>query len=348
MAQPRHRQSGLKRCTTRMQHILLPLHQHRRGGSDDSVVMLEANFSWIRLMFQVFFPFLHPAIRNPPKLNAGAETEKSNVYAALGLYMNISADERKRMRKLIKKDPPPQREGGPIPPSGLSRRPSLSLHRGGIKTVVDFKATSIIVLKRKSPLASFYAIPAVRFCMRGIVHALHFTLYLLLIFYCFDDPGTLDQKQNDPDIPWDRKLPLFFQPADNKGSLVEIAWVVFEVSLFLDRRHQNIMQVSQVVLRSQSHFIEIIFDFVVVAALWVRFAMDVEIGRLNGDPCCVQPCEESCQQYSLARGYYEAYQVIIAIKSMQVSARWFAYIGTQEKLGVLLIILKGMLSDTAG
>ena len=47
-------------------------------------------------------------------------------------------------------------------------------------------------IRKMSAFQSFYAIPAVRYLMRGLFHLVRTTLYVLLIFWVFKDKDTLD------------------------------------------------------------------------------------------------------------------------------------------------------------
>lgn len=67
-----------------------------------------------------------------------------------------------------------------------------------IQTVLELKAAAASDVQVQSPLAAFYAIPAVRFLIRGLVHLTVTGLYLLLIFYCFERPNILDARKMDP------------------------------------------------------------------------------------------------------------------------------------------------------
>lgn len=67
------------------QPFCVSLYEHWwRGGSADSSIMLETNFSWILVVLQIFLPFLNPDVRNPREKEDGADVQQYNVYAALG------------------------------------------------------------------------------------------------------------------------------------------------------------------------------------------------------------------------------------------------------------------------
>ena len=57
------------------------------------------------------------------------------------------------------------------------------------------------------------------------------------------------------------------------------------------------------------------------------------------------PCDEACKLYDDSRHFYQAYQVIIALKCMHIFAQWFEFINNHEPLGVLIIMIKEMVKD---
>ena len=83
-----------------------------------------------------------------------------------------------------------------------------------------------------SRLAAFYAIPAVKFLMRVLVHLFVTFLYLVLVFHKFEDPSELDSWKANSSLPWNEKLPLL---SDAHWS--ETLWIICEFGLWLDKRH---------------------------------------------------------------------------------------------------------------
>lgn len=158
-----------------------------RGGSTGSTVMLAPDFSWPKLLVQLIFPFLHPDVRNAGKADE-QEEKQSSLYDALGLYMTISDNERKAASVAMR----------------------LSASRGGLKTVLKESDHGGPEVETRSPLASFYAVPAVRFLMRMVVQMVVSIGYIVLIFANFVNTDDLEERKADASIPWDKKMPLLF------------------------------------------------------------------------------------------------------------------------------------------
>lgn len=158
-----------------------------RGGSAGSTVMLAPDFSWPGLLVQLIFPFLHPDVRNAAKADE-EEGKQPSLYDSLGLFMILSESERVEasvaMRLSAKRD-------------GLQSMLNESDHRGPD-------------VETRSPLASFYAVPAVRFLMRIVVQMVVSIGYVVLIFANFVNTDDLEERKADASIPWDKKMPLLF------------------------------------------------------------------------------------------------------------------------------------------
>merc|ERR1740139_171592 len=104
-----------------------------------------------------------------------------------------------------------------------------------------------------SPLVSFYAIPAVRFLQRALLHVIRTLFYVLIIFRDFKTQKDLNNAYADTSIPWSEKLPQWYDSA------IEICWLVLELSLWLDRQDQKVKRVRKVALQARFDG-ELVFD----------------------------------------------------------------------------------------
>lgn len=135
-------------------------------------------------------------------------------------------------------------------------------------------------------------------------------------------------------------------PADRaQGSWIEIAWVVGETSLWFDRRFQAVRAAEEVALEKASLSFEGVFDLLNITALLIRFVM--EFKARDAESCCAQPCDETCNPYEINRALYQAYQVLIAGKVLQVFFNWLSFLSNYEEVGILIIMVKRMGTDVA-
>ena len=247
------------------------------GGSAKSSITLDTDFSWLRLAAQVLCPFLNPDIR------AGASAQKdeshqSNLYDALGQYMRVAADERKAVRQLMEDSIDFMAAGALAPVADAAGAAAGVDRRGGLKTVVEMlSAGDTFEVGRKSALASFYAIPAVRFLIRALFHGIVTLFYLLIIFVRFKDQRELDERKGDPNVPWSEKMPLL-----SDGSWIEVGWIMLEIGIWIDRRHQHFQMDQIIALQRSSGWVvmiqEVASDMAFVVAL----------------RCCVWPSPCQC------------------------------------------------------
>ena len=178
--------------------------------------------------------------------------------------------------------------------------------------------------------------------IRTIFHAIVTLFYLMIIFVRFKDKPWLEAQKDDPDVPWSGKLPLL-----SDGSPIEVGWIMLEIGIWLDRRHQNYMMSGNIALVDGAWIAELFSDLAFVVALSVRIGMDVLANKLkNDDECCwPTPCDEECKPYNDSLQLYQVYQVIIGFKCMQIAGQWFSFINNHEPLGILIIMIEQMVKD---
>jgi len=333
------------------------------GGSANSSVVLDSDFSWLRLTGELFCPLLNEDIRTNAGAKKGDHSHQSNLYDALGHYMKVAADERKAVRQLMASSSAvvagaesSERSSDAKSPDRCSYRRhsttagkeavvvTTAARRGGLKTVVEMIAASgTSDVGRKSALASFYGIPAVKFLIRTLFHAVVTLFYLLIIFVRFKDKPWLMAQKDDPAVAWSDKLPLL-----SDGSPIEVGWIMLELGIWLDRRHQHYMMSGNIALKGSSALgPELLSDLAFVVALSARIAMETLANQLKreGECCWPTPCDDECKPYNDMAQLYQVYQVIIGFKCMQICGQWFSFINHHEPLGILIIMIQEMVKD---
>lgn len=73
----------------------------------------------------------------------------------------------------------------------------------------------------------------------------------------------------------------------------------------------------------------------------------MEFKASDAESCCAQPCDETCNPYEDNRALYQAYQVLIAGKVLQVFFNWLNFLSNYEDVGILIIMVKRMGTDVA-
>lgn len=333
-------------------HCVSLIKRWWRGSARNSSICLHPGTSYLWLLAQLCCPLLHPGVLGNPVKVDNTESLKHNVFDAVGMYMNISSAEHKGLEELqqefarqheLAREQGSEAEAAKNPrmPRIHARQRRNAAHRIR-QTAREATAKEDTLLSR---IAAFYAIPAVKFLMRVLVHLFVTVLYLVLIFHKFEDPSALDSSKTDASVPWDKKLPLL---SDAHWS--ETLWLICEFGLWLDKRHQSYMSTLHVATRHHTrglaYFFNLLFDLLLLVALGIRVAMEViAANELGNGACCEQPCDETCDAYEHGRELYQVFQVLIAFKAIDVGFKWFTFINCHQRLGVLIVMISEMVGD---
>ena len=178
---------------------------------------------------------------------------------------------------------------------------------------------------------AFYAIPAVKFIQRGLVQTYGTLLYFVLV-YKFKSPSMVER---------DRPLGLSnSMPFLHDANPIEIMWLVYEIGVWLDLRHQQLMRNrSHVHAEGSLERVRLVSDALIIIALGIRITMEVGYQRRSGNEA------ELDEYFSTARDLYEAYQVVIALKVIVMGSAWMPFVSEYQRLGVLFIMVTEMIND---
>lgn len=185
-----------------------------RGGTTSSCIMLPPNYSRLILLVQVFLPFLHPDIRQGRRVKHGAADKtfigKGHVFEAIARFMKTARVELEESKDGLYSAGLARAEHDSGRASPLARRRSSAQLTGsmkGLESVVGMQEGEADAVALMSPLVSFYAIPAVRFLQRALLHVIRTLFYVLIIFRDFKTQKDLNNAYADTSIPWSEKLP---------------------------------------------------------------------------------------------------------------------------------------------
>ena len=147
-------------------------------------------------------------------------------------------------------------------------------------------------------------------------------LYIMLIVN-FKTPAELDPRFSENPI---EQIP-FSQNFDP----TEIAWLLCELGLWLDKRHQQVLRSRSTGAAGGGKGVAYTSDALFVVAVGVRIAME--------RPYAANDFDE-------AKKLYDLYQVVVSLKAMLViSLDWMPYLSEYQPLGVLYIIVCAMVQD---
>ena len=147
-------------------------------------------------------------------------------------------------------------------------------------------------------------------------------LYIMLIVN-FKTPAELDPRFSENPI---EQIP-FSQNFDP----TEIAWLLCELGLWLDKRHQQVLRSRSTGAAAGGKGVAYLSDALFVVAVGVRIAME--------RPYAANDFDE-------AKYLYDIYQVLVSLKAMLViSLDWMPYLSEYQPLGVLYIIVCAMVQD---
>jgi len=173
-----------------------------------------------------------------------------------------------------------------------------------------------------SRLRTFYTIPAVKFVWRVLFQLLLTVLYVMLIMN-FKSPAELDPRFTDN--------PIELIPFTKNLNSVEIAWLLCELGLWLDKRHQQVLRSRSTGAAAGGKGVAYLSDALFVVAVGVRIAME--------RPYAANDFDE-------AKYLYDIYQVLVSLKAMLViSLDCMPYLSEYQPLGVLYIIVCAMVQD---
>ena len=179
--------------------------------------------------------------------------------------------------------------------------------------------------------AAFYDIPAVKFILRAMVHLYGTSLYFVLV-YKFKSPAMVER---DKPNGLDAAMPFL-----HDANPIEIMWLMYEIGVWLDLRHQQLMRNrSHVHAEGSLERVRLVSDALIIIALGIRIAMEIGYQRRKGND------EELVDFFDKARDLYEAYQVVIALKVIVVGSGWMPFFSEYQRLGVLFIMVTEMIHD---
>ena len=331
-------------------HCISLMDRWWRGSFAGSEVSLPDDISFPLLLLHIYVPFTNRLLWPDKKKEKNKQEAYASTvfYDALGMAFNISSHERNKSNQaMVGTDSADPDSADPGESSAFAQRseehtPAVRTSEMSSTQMSKFRQMSkfseilkqsthsesleeVVEQQRKclSRVRAFYAIPAVKFISRLIFHAVLTLLYMLLIIF-FEKPSELVKSEhevgNHNDLP-------FVHTFEKSMPGVEIAWMLFELGLWLDKRHQQFVQ-STTVRPGVTLRVAYLGDLLFVAAVVLRFAMNFTA------------------EYETAFGYYETYQVLISFKAFLVIALdWFPFISEYQPVGVLYIMVIEMVGD---
>jgi len=112
-----------------------------------------------------------------------------------------------------------------------------------------------------------------------------------------------------------------------------VCWLMYEVGVWLDLRHQQIMRTrAHVETTSGLAKVRLFSDVLILMALGIRLVMEREYYKEAPD-------------LEFATDLYRAYQVLISLKVFFLFSGWMPFISEYRPLGVLIITVTEMVDD---
>lgn len=324
-------------------HCLTLMDEWWRGGSSNRVVHLPQGFSVSFLVVEALLPVLNRHLWHTESKEDESAAGPSNVYDALAMYMNISASERARARQAQVKDndglaSAAESIGESISGPGVDSlvKPIRGLFEGSVVKADTHHDRDATLYRR---VVDFYSVPYVKFIFRVLAQFAVTSMYVIIIFN-FDNPDNLNATRFDETVVWEDKFPLISK------SHHEMLWLVFELGIFIDQKHQNLMR-ARTDAPPTSRFFSVVLlidNMLVVSAMGIRLSMEYYAGELSERPC-VPNDPEDCTLYTRQQRLYTAYQVIISLKTIFVCFQSLTYLSVYKPLNVLIIMVEEMIQD---
>ena len=325
-------------------HSISLIERWWRGDSTGSTVSLPPKFFYPILALEIVFPFINPLVW--PK-KAGPAAPPKNAYGstvfydALGLAFAISSHERKMVtadKQTVAASDQPASPASPAslllspasktaaPEKAAPRTTKMQRFREILMSAAQTDASAELVRSGMttwfSQLRAFYSIPATKFVWRVIFQSVLTALYVLLIMR-FKTPAELDPRFSEN--------PLDAIPFTQNYEVVECLWILCELGLWLDKRHQQVLRSRSNANAGGSSWIAYLSDALFVVAVGIRVGME-------------WPYADN--DYLKAKDLYEAYQVLISLKAgLVISLDWMPFLSEYQPLGVLYIMVCAMVHD---
>lgn len=348
-------------------HSISLIQRWWRGDFTGADVALPEGINYVVIALQVLFPFANPLLWPTKEVTAAPKNAYGSTvfYDALGMAFSISSKEKEKAVALqlnaaaaeaallpdgqTSTEPPKLISGAstasidvakPVPTAvsspnrrrgemmqrvrKLQRFSELLERESGLDMSTDVDSgKSNWLATWFSRLQTFYTIPAVKFVWRVMFQSLLTVLYIRLILN-FKTPDELDERfsPRDPleEIPFSRNL-----------NPVEIAWLLCELGLWLDKRHQQVLRSRSTWAATGGKGVAYLSDLLFVVAVGIRVAMEKPYSEGNLDE---------------AKFLYDWYQVLVSLKAMLViSLDWMPFLSEYQPLGVLYIIVCAMVQD---
>lgn len=343
--------TGAKKFLTQRHCVKLMDHSWRGGIPNSSIVIKQAD-SMLLLLFYAVFPLFNPYLwrqtqgQKDKVAAASVTTRTDSVIDALGMVFRVlgdgnqSDDVHEKAMQMLNADGPQK---------ATSSRWVADLF--GSNAAEQDKAVDKAKVMGK--IASFYTAPIVKFIVRFLIHVVNLVLYTALInnFRTAQqiDLNTDDCKSLYPDTDdltdhgfmnddrWSctkAGIPLLSQL-----KLIEVLWLVFELSFFSDMRHQmKIRSMKRMPSKIGVGQLAYASDVLVVVSFALRCAMEVIV---------VDNPSDAEQTVERLKNIYTAYQITISVKVALIFFQTLLYLIIYRPLGVLVVTLTDMTEDVA-
>ena len=340
-------------------HSISLIDRWWRGDFTGSEVSLPyVNYPLLAL--ETVFPFASPVLWVWPKKQTTAAPKDAYgntvFYDALALAFSISSEERRmagcarEMAAAVARDAAAvhaRKMGSPAQLSAVStcttaepsnsasvtepgpRRRTIRRFANILHSASHTDASAILVRGSShflrewfSRLRTFYTIPAVKFVWRIIFQSLLTALYVILIMN-FKTPHQLDPRFSEN--------PLDLIPISQNFEPVEASWILCEIGLWLDKRHQQVLRSRSTGANTGGKRVAYLSDVLFLFAVGVRIAME-------------RPY--AANDYQTTKDLYEVYQLLVSLKAfLVISLDWMPFLSEYQPLGVLYIIVCAMVGD---
>ena len=342
-------------------HSISLIQRWWRGDFTGATVALPEGTSYLAIALQVLFPFANPLLWPKKEVVAAPKNAYGSTvfYDALGMAFSISSKEKEMATAALldaavteaallpagqKSTEPPRLTAGAstasidVAESTPNERRGMMMQR--VKKLQRFSellekdsqfdtSTATDQVKSNwlatwfSRLQTFYKIPAVKFVWRVMFQLLLTVLYIGLILN-FKTPDQLDERFSERD-------PIEEIPFSQNYDPAEIAWLLCELGLWLDKRHQQVLRSRSTWAGTGGKGVAYLSDLLFVVAVGIRVAMEKPYSERNLDD---------------AKFLYDWYQVLVSLKAMLViSLDWMPFLSEYQPLGVLYIIVCAMVHD---
>ena len=335
-------------------HSISLIERWWRGDFTGAEVSLPEGINYLSIALECVFPFVNTLLwPKEEAVEAPKNAYGSTVfYDALGMAFSISSREKEMATAAMldaekldaaKLDAAAAGQPSPVPKltsaastesidvtvSAAPKRSKLARFSEMMQNDLQADASAEVARTSSyclgswfSRLRTFYTIPAVKFVWRVLFQSLLTVLYVMLIMN-FKSPAELDARFTEN--------PIELIPFTKNLNPVEIAWLLCELGLWLDKRHQQVLRSRSTGAAAGGKGVAYLSDALFVVAVGVRIAME--------RPYAANDFDE-------AKRLYDIYQVLVSLKAMLViSLDWMPYLSEYQPLGVLYIIVCAMVQD---